>query len=98
MMQSQVDDANDSRSMQITTANDSNDDKRRGQMTTINDNEANDNDNTNNGNDEDKHPPPPQVSYASAWAANTRAREFHLCRESVEVRLRGRGLEHPNTT
>ena len=64
----------------------------------INNDEVNDNDNANNGNDEDKHPPPPQVSYASAQAANTQAWEFHLCRESVEVRMRGRGLEHPNTT
>ena len=93
MTRLQVDDANDSGSTQITTANDSNDDKRQGQMTMINDD-----DDANDGNDEDKHPPPPQVSYASAWAVNTQAREFHLCRESIEARLRGRGLEHPNTT
>ena len=64
----------------------------------INNDEVNDDNDTNDGNDENKCPPPPQVSYASAWAVNTWAQEFHLCRESIEARLRGRGLEHPNTT
>ena len=49
-------------------------------------------DNASDGDGADKGPPPPLASPASARAANTRAREFHLCREKdIEARLGGWG-------